>query len=292
METIDLHTHSNRSDGTLSPAQVVEQAFDMGLFAVALTDHDTADGLAEAKRRARDLGRKRPFEFIPGIELSVSYMEQELHIVGLYLDTDSPEFAAALAALQRNRDTRNEKMIQIMQRAGIPITMGGLRQDQGDGVLTRANFASYLLHTGVIASIQEGFDKYLGAGKPFYVPRQYMSPAAAMELIHSVHGLAILAHPLLYHFTDNALDTAVAHLAGLGLDGLEAWYSMNTGYDLQRMKKLADKYGLVYSGGSDFHGSNKPHIKLGRGRGRLHIPADILLPQKAALQKYAGSGQP
>lgn len=292
METIDLHTHSNRSDGTLSPAQVVEQAFDMGLLAVALTDHDTADGLAEAKRRAAALASRRPFEFIPGIELSVSYMEKELHIVGLYLDTDSPEFAAALAALQQNRDARNEKMIRIMQQAGIDITMGKLRRDQGDGVLTRANFASYLLHTGVIASIQEGFDKYLENGRPFYVPRQYMSPAAAIALIHSVHGLAVLAHPLLYHFTDSALDAAVAHLAGLGLDGLETWYSMNTGYDLQRMKKLADKYGLVYSGGSDFHGSNKPHIKLGRGRGRLHIPADILLPQKAALKKYASPCQP
>lgn len=286
METIDLHTHSNRSDGTFTPAQVVEQAFDMGLYAVALTDHDTADGLAEARRRANALGSRRPFEFIPGIELSVSYMEKELHIVGLYLDTDSPEFAAALAALQRNRDARNEKMVRIMQRSGIDITLEKLRQDQGDGVLTRANFASYLLHTGVIASIQEGFDKYLDTGKPFYVPRQYMSPASAIELIHSVHGLAVLAHPLLYHFTDSTLDAAVAHLAGLGLDGLETWYSMNTGYDLQRMKKLADKYGLVYSGGSDFHGSNKPHIKLGRGRGRLHIPADSLLPQKAALQKY------
>ena len=287
MKTVDLHTHSNKSDGTLTPAQLVRAAYGAGLAAVALTDHDTAEGLEEAMAAANTLDGSRSFEFIPGIELSVSYMDRELHIVGLYLDTDSSKFLNALKALQHNRDARNEKMIARMNQAGIDITMEKLRQDQGGGVLTRANFASYLLHVGVITSIQEGFDKYLDRGKPFYVSREYMSPASAIDLIHSVDGLAILAHPLMYHLSEKALDTAAASLTALGLDGLETWYSSNLGNDLQRMKKLADKYGLLYSGGSDFHGSNKPLIKIGRGRGKLFIPYDIISAHKEALRSKA-----
>lgn len=284
MQTVDLHTHSNKSDGTLSPAQLVHAAYDAGLDAVALTDHDTAEGLAEAMAAVKTLDDSRSFEFIPGIELSVSYMDRELHIVGLYLDTDSPGFLTALNALQQNRDARNEKMIRNMNQAGIDITMDKLRQDQGGGVLTRANFASYLLHTGVIASIQEGFDKYLDREKPFYVSREYMNPASAIDLIHRAGGLSILAHPLMYHLLEKELDTAVSTLCSLGLDGLETWYSSNLGNDLQRMKKLADKYHLLYSGGSDFHGANKPQIKIGRGRGKLFIPYDIVAAHKAALK--------
>lgn len=276
MKTIDLHVHSNQSDGTYTPTEIIEAAIKSGLSAVALTDHDTADGILEACDAAHRLGKDIDFEFIPGIELSVSYEDKELHIVGLYLDTSGDAFEQALHTLRENREQRNYKMIERMQKAGIDITMKKLRAQQGDGVLTRANFAHYLLHVGFIRSIQEGFDKYLSPGKPFYVPREYMEPKDAIDLIHSVGGVAILAHPLLYHFDDAGLDKAVAYLKELGLDGMETWYSMNIGYDLQRLKKIADKHNLVYSGGSDFHGDNKPHITIGRGRGNLFVPADIL----------------
>ena len=271
-----MHVHSNKSDGTCTPTQVIEAAITAGLSAVALTDHDTADGILEAYDAAQQLGKDIDFEFIPGIELSVSYENKELHIVGLYLDTSGDAFEQALHVLRENREQRNYKMIERMQNAGVDITMEKLRSHQGDCVLTRANFAQYLLHVGFIRSIQEAFDKYLSPGKPFYVPREYMEPKAAIDLIHSVGGVAILAHPLLYHFDDAGLEKAVAHLKELGLDGMETWYSMNIGYDLQRLKKVADKFDLAYSGGSDFHGDNKPHIAIGRGRGNLFVPADIL----------------
>ena len=271
-----MHVHSNKSDGTCTPTQVIEAAISAGLSAVALTDHDTADGILEAYDAAQQLRKDIDFEFIPGIELSVSYENKELHIVGLYLDTSGDAFEQALHVLRENREQRNYKMIERMQNAGVDITMEKLRSHQGDCVLTRANFAQYLLHVGFIRSIQEAFDKYLSPGKPFYVPREYMEPKAAIDLIHSVGGVAILAHPLLYHFDDAGLEKAVAHLKELGLDGMETWYSMNIGYDLQRLKKVADKFDLAYSGGSDFHGDNKPHIAIGRGRGNLFVPADIL----------------
>ncbi len=281
MKTIDLHVHSNKSDGSCTPAQIIEAAIDAGLSAVALTDHDTADGIKEACDAANKLGKDKDFEFIPGIELSVSYLDKELHIVGLYLDTSGAAFEQALCVLRNNRNQRNDKMIARMQDAGVDITIEKLRAHQGDCVLTRANFAQYLLHIGFVRSIQEAFDTYLSPGKSFYVPREYMEPKDAIDLIHSVGGVAILAHPQLYHFDDAALEKAVAYLKDFGLDGIETWYSMNTGYDLQRMKKLADKYHLVYSGGSDFHGENKPHIAIGRGRGNLYVPAEILDDIKA-----------
>ncbi len=276
MKTIDLHVHSNKSDGTYTPTGIIEAAIQANLSAVALTDHDTADGILEAYEATKTLGKDIDFEFIPGIELSISYHCRELHLVGLFLNPFCEAFEQALKLLRNNRDARNYKMIERMQNAGVDITMEKLRQQQGDCVLTRANFAHYLLHIGFVSSIQEAFDKYLSPEKPFYVQREYMNPKDAIDLIHSVNGVAILAHPLLYHFDDLELENAVAYLKELGLDGIETWYSMNTGYDLQRMKKLADKYQLVYSGGSDFHGDNKPHIALGRGKGNLFVPADIL----------------
>lgn len=293
MRTIDLHTHSNASDGTLSPSRLIRQAFDAGLCAVALTDHDTADGLLEAEAAAGDIlsqGENVDFQFIPGIELSVSYENYELHLVGLHLDIHSDGFSQTLKKLQDNRDKRNEKMIACMQAAGMDITMETLRADQGGGVLTRANFASYMLHKGYIKTIQEGFDKYLDRDKPFFIPREYLSPQEAIHLIHQAKGLAVLAHPLVYGMDISTLEKAVFHLAGLGLDGLEAYYSMNRGHDTVHMKTLAKKYRLVLSGGSDFHGDNKPHIKIGRGRGNLYVPAQILEQQKAYLSEKTASG--
>ena len=136
-----------------------------------------------------------------------------------------------------------------------------------------------------IKTIQEGFDKYLDRDKPFFIPREYLSPQEAIHLIHQARGLAVLAHPLVYGMDISTLEKAVFHLAGLGLDGLEAYYSMNRGHDTVHMKTLAKKYRLVLSGGSDFHGDNKPHIKIGRGRGNLYVPAQILEQQKAYLSE-------
>lgn len=272
MKRIDLHTHSNKSDGTLTPTELIAEAKAAGLSAIALTDHDTLAGLDEALVAARHAD----IECVPGVELSVSHMSREIHILGLFIHPEHPGLQNALEDILKDRDLRNEKMIAKMQEHGVDITSQKLFQSQGGPVLTRANFAAYLLAAGFVASMKEAFDKYLDHDKIFYIPREYLNPERAIDLIHDAGGKAILAHPLLYRLKTADLERAVADFTDMGLDGLEAYYSMNCGYETQQMIGLAGKYHLLTSGGSDFHGANKPHIKLGTGRGNLVVPDDIL----------------
>lgn len=272
MKIIDLHTHSNASDGSMTPKELIFHAKEAGLSAVALTDHDTADGIALAKEAAKEAG----IEFIPGIEFAAYYKDREVHIVGLFIDETNREFITATQQAAADRAKRNAQMIQRMQEAGIDISLEALYAEEGDGILTRANFAACLIRRGAASSVNEAFKKYLDKGRPFYIPRKKLLPEDAIRYIHVSGGIAVLAHPLLYHFTDNELDTCMADLKSLGIDALEAYYSRNRLFDTGRMKALAKKYGLVLSGGSDFHGSYKPDIAIGRGTGNLIVPYEVL----------------
>lgn len=277
MKRIDLHTHSNASDGSCSPAEVIKMAADAGLSAVALTDHDTMNGVPEALEAAQKIN----IECIPGIELSAVYGDREVHIVGLFLEPKDPVLADRLAAFQHIREQRNLKMIEKMKAAGVDITMEKLRALEGDAVITRANLARYLVHTGYAASIKEVFDKYLSPGMPFYVPKTGVSPEDAVRAICDGGGVAILAHPLLYGFTPSQLDTCIELLKGCGLRGIETYYSTYSPADERNMKRLADRHQLLWSGGSDFHGSVKPHIQIGKGMGHLVIPYEVLKKLRA-----------
>ena len=272
MKRIDLHTHSNASDGSCSPAELIKMAADAGLSAVALTVHDTMNGVPEALEAAQKIN----IECIPGIELSAVYGDREVHIVGLFLEPKDPVLADRLAAFQHIREQRNLKMIEKMKAAGVDITMEKLRALEGDAVITRANLARYLVHTGYAASIKEVFDKYLSPGMPFYVPKTGVSPEDAVRAICDGGGVAILAHPLLYGFTPSQLDTCIELLKGYGLRGIETYYSTYSPADERNMKRLADRHHLLWSGGSDFHGSVKPHIQIGKGMGHLVIPYEVL----------------
>lgn len=272
MQKIDLHTHSNKSDGSLSPSQLMEAAKDAGLAAIALTDHDTIEGLPEAKMAAVRYG----IELVPGIELAASYKNMEVHIVGLDINMESAALNDALELIQDSRNQRNLEMVSIMQEHGIDITMDKLQELEGEAVLTRANFANYLVHTGFVKTTDEAFKKYIGHGDIFYVPRKRITPRDAVRLILTAGGIPVLAHPLLYKFSKPQLEECLAELKKDGLEGLEVYYSMNAPGDDNRMRHLADKYKLSYSGGSDFHGTYKPHIQLGTGRGSLCIPYDVL----------------
>ena len=272
MKRVDLHTHSLASDGSLSPAQVVAEAKAEGLSAVALTDHDTMAGISEAVEAAKNSG----IECIPGIELSAVYGEKEVHIVGLFLDEKNPVLAEKLEAFRKIREARNLKMIEKMQLAGVDITMEKLREAEGDGVMTRANLARYLLHIGYISSIKEAFDKYLSPGLPFFVPKTGVTPEDAVRAIRDSGGVAVLAHPLLYKFSPAELERCVERLKDYGLQAVETFFSTYSAADERAMKRLALKYGLAFSGGSDFHGSVKPHIHIGSGMGKLVIPYEVL----------------
>lgn len=272
METVDLHVHSNCSDGTLSPAELVSYACEKGLRAFALTDHDTVAGLPEAF----DAAKGTSLEVIAGIEFSTEYHGKDIHVVGLDIDYRSADFLEQLARFQNSRDIRNEKIIRKMQEGGIDISHEQMEAEFGDAVWTRAHFARYLRDHGYVAEMPEAFEKYIGENCRYFVPREKVTPLQAVHLISSTGGIPILAHPMLYRLPEAEMDLLLSSLKKAGLIGIEAIYSTHSALDENFVRQLAKRHGLLISGGSDFHGSNKPYIDLGVGRGNLCIPYHIL----------------
>lgn len=286
MKYVDLHVHSNASDGTLTPAEVVKLAASLSLSAIALTDHDTISGISEARTAALLLGdSENPLRIIAGTEISAAYQKRDIHILGLFLDTENRLLQDSLHAAVAKREERNEKMAANLRGAGIDITVDKLKAAEGEAVLTRAHFAKYMTEHKFTKSNKEAFDRYLNDSSPYYVPRDYLSPAEAISLIHQAGGLAVLAHPLLYKYNLEQLDAMISLLTECGLDGIEAIYSLNTGFDEGIVRRFANRYNLVITGGSDFHGSNKPDISLGTGKGNLKIPDTILEALENRLKK-------
>ncbi|MEE3494186.1 MAG: PHP domain-containing protein [Butyrivibrio sp.] len=281
MRAIDLHTHSNNSDGTFSVKELIDRAHDKGLAAIALTDHDTVDGVDEAIEYAAS---KYPdLEVIPGVELSTEGEGREVHIVGLYIDNHDKEFVEGLSAFIDSRTTRNKKMCKkLSEEAGIPISYELLTEEFPDTVITRAHFAKFMVDRGYVNSRAEVFDRYIGDHCPYYVGREKITPEDAIRSILKAKGVPVFAHPILCRFGDDRLDEFVGRLKGAGLVGIEAVYSTYERRDEIQIKELAKKYDLLVSGGSDFHGANKPDIDLGTGCGKLFVPEDLLIPIKAA----------
>lgn len=298
MLPIDLHVHSTRSDGTYTPAQLVDYAMEKGLAAFALTDHDTVDGLEEAVSYAEKLRRERSApgavtgerlvpkkenlqalpvpEVIPGIEFSTEYQGQDVHILGYYIDYHQEAFRERLQEFVDSRTLRNQKMCRLLQEAGIHITYGALLSEFPDSVITRAHYAKYLLKHGYINSMKEAFDRYVGDHCPCYVPREKVTPLQAVGLILEADGIPVLAHPILYHMSDARLETLTEELKAAGLMGIEAIYSTYRPCDERQIRRLAEKFDLLITGGSDFHGDNKPGLDLGTGYGKLFVPCEIL----------------
>lgn len=277
MEYIDLHVHSNVSDGTYSPARLVDEAYKQRLSAFALTDHDSISGIEEATNRAEQLKKLgKVVSVIPGVELSVEYPKKDIHILGLMIDTENEAFGNALGEAQQEREERNLRMINNLAADGIDISMDKLRKNEGNAVLTRAHFAKYLLEHGYVSTTQGAFQKYLGEDGPYYVPRKYITPKKAIQLILEADGIPVLAHPLLYKLPKEELEAFIGQLKSYGLVGIETLYSSNMGFDEGYVRGLANRFGLLMTGGSDFHGKNKPLISLGYGRGNLKVPESIL----------------
>ena len=215
-------------------------------------------------------------EVIPGIELSTEYQGKDIHMVGLFIDYHQPEFAHYLEDFIRSREHRNEKMCALLREHGVDITYEALLSEFPGAVITRAHFARYLLSHGYIQSMKEAFDRYVGDHCPCFVPREKVTPAQAVELILGAGGVPVLAHPILYHMSDDRLDTLVAELKKIGLVGIEAIYSTYNTAEERQIRGLTSKYDLKISGGSDFHGANKPKIDLGTGWGKLYVPDEVL----------------
>lgn len=272
MKIVDLHVHSNKSDGTCSPSELVDLAIQKGLSAFALTDHDTTAGLDEAIEYAKD----RDIEVVPGIEFSTEYQGRDIHVLGLAIDYKAPVFADRLQAFVDSRIGRNRKMCRNLTEAGIDISYEKLMAAYPGAVITRAHYARYLLDHGYVKSLPEAFERYVGDHCPYFVPREKVTPVQAVQLIRQAKGIPVLAHPTLYHMGKDALQKLVSSLTEAGLVGLEAVYSTYSAGEEREMRQLALRNGLLISGGSDFHGSNKPGLELATGyHGKLVIPYDI-----------------
>ena len=277
MQYIDLHVHSDCSDGTFSPEELVQLALDNELVAFSLTDHDTVDGVGRALAAAEN----RPISVIPGVELSCEYVvspekKKEIHILGYNIDYTLPELREALVRVAEERDNRNRKMCENLHGAGFPIDYEALTERFGSTILTRAHFARFLLEQGAIPSIDAAFKKILAEDGPYFVPRRYLTPEEGISLIKKAGGKPVLAHPLLYKFSVTQLHDLITELKGYGLVGIEAMYSRNRGNDEAFVRKLARDFDLFITGGTDFHGANKPDLEIGRGEGNLRVPVMLL----------------
>ncbi len=262
MKTIDLHVHSCCSDGSFTPEELVALAQSAGLSAFALTDHDTTDGIGQALLAAEGSG----LEVVPGIEFSTRWLHRDIHILGYYIDYRAQSFQETLHGFLAARDVRNRQMCErIREQTGIPITVETLSGYFPDAVITRAHMAAWLADMDYVETRAVAFDKYLGEHAPCFVPKTQVTPEDAIRLIRSHGGIPVLAHPLLYALSKKQLRQLVGSLKESGLKGIEAVYVLNRGSDEAFVRSLAEQYGLLVTGGSDFHGKNKPHIALGTG---------------------------
>lgn len=277
MNLIDLHTHSTASDGTDEPALLVRKAADMGLAALALTDHDTVDGLDEAEEAAAGTG----LEFIRGCEISTSLGDQrEIHMLGLWLPRKSEAIDRLMQKLTESRNLRNRKMLERMLQAGLKISMDEV-EAKARGSVGKPHFAAVLVEKGYAPNTDAAFAEWLGHKGKAYVPKITPTPAEAARFLRTVGATPILAHPLLKKRPAGWLEELVRNLKASGLGALEAWHSRHSTQNEAEIIKLAARHDLGLSGGSDYHGSNKPQINLATGMGNLHISADVLEKLKA-----------
>lgn len=274
---IDLHAHSTASDGSLSPTALVARAAECGLGAIALVDHDTTAGVAEAQAAAAEFS----LELVPGCELSAEFGTGELHLLGLYLDPLSPALAQALGELRTARHARNRIIIDKLKALGARIDYETVLRLAGDGAVGRPHIAQALVESGFVQTRQDAFNRLIGNGGKAYAPKTVFSPAEAIRLLKAAGASVMLAHPGLLHMAPKSEEALIDELVGHGLDGIEAIYSEHTPAQTDRLLALARRKGLIVSGGSDFHGSAKPHIELGCGRGSLTVPDAVLDAIKA-----------
>jgi len=266
---VDLHAHSNASDGTADPADLIALADAKKLAAIALTDHDTVAGLAQAGRAAEKFPHLR---FVPGVEVSAAFPRGTLHVIGLGIDPESQALSETLRVLVDSRNDRNPRIIAALRRLGIDISMDDVLAcaggHEGDtGIVGRLHIAEALRRKGCVRGAAEAFEKYIGEGRPAFVDKERLSPRQAISAIRSSGGLAVLAHPTQLGCKNRAqLERVVRELIGAGLDGIEVYHTDHTPQQTREYLALAEKYRLLVSGGSDFHGAAKPDARLGRPR--------------------------
>jgi predicted metal-dependent phosphoesterase TrpH len=274
---IDLHTHSRASDGELTPPELLQFARKRGLAAIALTDHDTIDGLEEAREEAIRQG----IQFIPGIELDVGYepvtRNGEFHLLGLGLKTIGPGFREALRDIRRKREERNLLILErIEEELGVKVDYGEVQAISGGGALGRPHFATLLVNRRIVKNQEQAFAKYLGKGRPLYMEKEKLGFSQALGLIREAGGIPVLAHPLSLRLSWGKLPAFITTLAAQGLAGIEAWHPSAKVQACKRLEALGKSLGLYITAGSDFHGSFRPDRKLGFTAGARPIDDSFL----------------
>lgn len=277
---VDFHNHSTRSDGTLTPTELVDHAKECGLSAFALTDHDSVDGIEEAQKRAEEIG----MEFIPGIEFSAAE-NTETHIIGLFIDPENEALLKTIEKLKGSRRRRMEEVCRKLRALGFDITHDEALALAGSKFVGRAHIAKLMVEKGYCETVAECFEKYIGLGKPAYAEKNELSAIEAVKAIRAAGGLAFLAHLNQTKFNAEQLETLLLQLKEAGLTGVEGYYPEYTPEHISEYRALAEKLSLSLSGGSDFHGSMKPHISMGTGKGDLVIPYYILENMKGILNR-------
>lgn len=268
----DLHTHSHYSDGTLSPSELIRLAKQADIGAVALCDHNTVAGLPEFVAAGENSG----VEAVPGIEFSTDYGDTELHIIMLFVKPRDYDTITSLVAQARQRKEESTiRLVQALQDGGFAVSYEKLRSQTPDGYINRAHIGAELTRLGYTASIQEAFKQYLNPGKGFFAPPKRLDVFETIGTIKELGGAAVLAHPFL-NLTGRQLEAFLPRAKAYGLDAMETWYSKFDPETTRQAEQLAARFHLLQSGGSDFHGENKPDIFLGRGRGELQVPMAFL----------------
>jgi len=277
---IDLHTHSTYSDGASTPAGLVAEARAAGLAAIALTDHDTCDGLGEFVAAGREQG----IETMPGVEVSVEYNSRTVHMLGYGIAPGDERFRAALRELVEGRNERNVQMIRKLQLLGVRIELEEVKAFATEQIVGRPHVAQALIQKGVVRTFEEAFDRYLGRGRPAYCERFRLTPEDTIRLIADAGGLSVLAHPHYVGASPDALAALLERLKRAGLAGLEAYYTDHTEEQTRLYVELAERLGLLATGGTDYHGTIKPGIHIGWGQGSLRVPYALFERLREALE--------
>jgi 3',5'-nucleoside bisphosphate phosphatase len=273
---IDLHIHSTASDGTLSPAEIIKTAQQLGLSAISITDHDTLAGTVEAL----NAGIPESLGFITGVEISTDppaafSLSGSMHLLGYGIRLDNPALNAELAKLQKARANRNPQIVRLLNQLGFELSYESLLATC-DGQLSRPHIAQRLFEKGYVVSIDEAFDKYLGNGRPAYVDKYHLNWHRAIQVIRESGGIAVLAHPCLLDLPDDdALEKLIVILKSAGLGGIEVYYPEHTLRQTERFRALAVRHRLKMTGGTDFHGVITPGIQMGVGKGDFFIPYSL-----------------
>ena len=282
MGYVDLHLHTTASDGVKTPSEMVRYSNAKGLQAISITDHDTIGGLEEGMAEGWRIG----FEVIPGIEISAEHSPGSMHLLGYKIDIHHPSLNEKLKYLQRAREERNPRMVEKLNQLGVHITYEEVVKASGGGQVGRPHFAQVLIEKRYVRNFQEAFDRYLKKGAPAYVDKFRFTPKDAIHLINEARGIAVLGHPNTLGLNGpKGLENLIGDLLKEGLKGIEVYYPEHSSSEIVHYKALAERHGLIQTGGTDYHGIEKESLDVGVGRGDMKLPYSMVEALKVARDR-------